>query len=265
MFPLFTDRMPSNAADLQRALNATIERLFAGVTNPVSVRDKNYPQLAALEVELNGAELRPNALRPPTISGATKPALEVAELNLSANEVSIGPAALNLQIHARDVQLHEAHDAKKEIVLVLQSAADGRIAISASKSDLEDALGALARDQAGKQGITVDQVELALNSRGDRGVDAEVRLRAKKMFFTTTVRIGAKLDLDDELNARLSGLSCKGEGAIGAVACGVLQPHIEKLDGRAFSLMALPLGEVRLRDVRIVTGDQTKITAEFGA
>src|SRR3712207_4396091 len=96
--------------------------------------------------------------------------------------------------------------------------------------------------EAGKHGVTVDQVRLSLQLRGERSVDAEVQLRARKLFFSTTVRIGAKLDLDEQLNARLSGLTCNGEGAIGALACGGLQPHLQKLNGRSFSLMALPLG-----------------------
>ncbi|MDQ6655945.1 MAG: hypothetical protein M3Y80_09050, partial [Verrucomicrobiota bacterium] len=67
------------------------------------------------------------------------------------------------------------------------------------------------------------------------------------------------------LNASLSGLTCNGEGAIGSLACGVLQPHLEKVDGRTFPLMALPLGDVRLRDVRLAAGANLSVTAEFGA
>ncbi len=92
-----------------------------------------------------------------------------------------------------------------------------------------------------------------------------MKLRAKKLFFTTTVTISAKLDLDEQLNATVSGLACNGEGAIGSVACGVLQPHLQKVNGQSFALMALPLGEVRLRDVRLAAGDTLSVTAEFGA
>jgi hypothetical protein len=108
-------------------------------------------------------------------------------------------------------------------------------------------------------------VQLSVRPRGARSIDAEVQLRAKKLFFSTTIRIAAKLDLDEELNAKVSGLSCNGEGAIGSLACGVLEPHLQKIDGRSFPLMALPLGEVRLRDVRIAAKDRVTVTAEFGA
>jgi hypothetical protein len=93
----------------------------------------------------------------------------------------------------------------------------------------------------------------------------EVRLRARKLFLSASIRITGQLDLDGELNAKISGLKCEGDGAIAAVACGVLDPHLRKLDGREFPLMSLPLGEIRLRDVRLAVGDKLSVTAEFGS
>ena len=55
-----------------------------------------------------------------------------------------------------------------------------------------------------------------------------------------------------------------GAGWLGSLACGVLEPHLAKLNGRSFPLMALPLGEVRLRDVRLAASDKLSVTAEFG-
>ena len=83
--------------------------------------------------------------------------------------------------------------------------------------------------------------------------------------MSAALRIIGQLDLDEKLNAKISGLDCTGEGAIASVACGVLKPHLQKIDGREFPLMSLPLGEVRLRDVRIAVGDKLSVTAEFGS
>jgi hypothetical protein len=79
------------------------------------------------------------------------------------------------------------------------------------------------------------------------------------------MKITGQLDLDEELNARVSGLDCTGDGAIASVACGVLKPHLQKIDGREFPLMSLPLGEVRLRDVQLAVGDKLSVTADFGS
>jgi hypothetical protein len=44
----------------------------------------------------------------------------------------------------------------------------------------------------------------------------------------------------------------------------MLLPHLARFNGRDFSLMALPLGEVKLRDLRIAAGHELRVTAEFG-
>ncbi len=96
-------------------------------------------------------------------------------------------------------------------------------------------------------------------------MEAEAKVRARKMFFATTIELKAKLAVDDDLNATVSGLKCTGDGAIGSLACGFLAPHLQKLEGRSFPLMALSLGEVRLRDVRLSAGDQLTVSAEFSS
>jgi hypothetical protein len=49
------------------------------------------------------------------------------------------------------------------------------------------------------------------------------------------------------------------------MACGVLKSHLEKIDGREFPLMSLPLGKIRLRDVQLAVGDRLAVTAQFGS
>ena len=137
--------------------------------------------------------------------------------------------------------------------------------IAAAVADLETLIAEVAKAEAGRHSVSIDSVQLSLRSRGFRSLAAEVRLRAKKLFVSASLRITGQLDLDEQLNARISGLDCTGDGAIASVACGILKPHLQKLDGREFSLMSLPLGEVRLRDVRIAVGEKLSVNAEFGS
>jgi len=265
MFPLKTHILPANAADLTRCLNESLRDLFQLPNDPVTIREVSYPHLASLAVALEGAQLR---VQPPTVpspTGESTPALTVDSFAAEGSHISVGPAAVDFALEAKGVHLNRASDSEGNIVLMLHTAADGRIEVSASPADLEALFAEVAKAEAAKHGVAIDSVQLSLRSNSPRSLTAEVRLRAKKLFLSTSVRITGQVDLDEELNAKISGLDCTGEGAIASVACGVLKPQLEKIDGRKFSLMSLPLGEVRLRDVRIAAGTKLSITAEFGS
>jgi hypothetical protein len=265
MFPLKTTALPANAADLARCLNESLRDLFQLPNDPVTIREISYPHLASLSVVLDGAQLRGQPPPVPSPTGQSTPALTVDFFSAKGSQISVGPAAVDFVLEAKNVHLYRASDSQGNAVLLLHSAADGRIEVSASSADLEALIAEVAKAEAAKHGVAIDRVQLSLRSNSPRSLAAEVRLRAKKLFLSTSLRITGQVDLDEELNARISGLDCTGEGAMGGIACGILKPHLEKMNGRTFSLMSLPLGEVRLRDVRIATGDTLSITAEFGA
>ena len=264
MFPLHTKTFPTSALELARLMNESVQRVFLTAAEPVTIETGVYPALKSVRIRLDHARLRPEPPRPPTVFGQRAPALRVQELQLEGSHLSLGPATVDLRLNARDVRFDQARDAENGIVLLLQSAAAGEVQIIADKAELEKAIAAFATQEAGKQGVTIEDVSLKFHERGARSLSVEVQVKARKLFFSTVIRIAADLDLDDELNATISGLACKGEGAIGTLACGVLAPHLQKLDGRTFSLLALPLGDIRLRDVRIAAADTISVTAEFG-
>lgn len=265
MFPLYTKTFPSSAAELARLLEQSVSRLFTAISNAVSVHEKTYPDIAELRIALDGAALRANPPESPILKGATSPALVLDALHIQGTGVTVGPATLDLKLVARGVRLSQSRDTNDELVLVLQNAANGEIEISATKDNIESAIAALAQQEAGKHGVTIDQVQLTVQSRESRSLDGEVQLRARKLFFSTVIHIAAKLDLDEQLNATVSDVRCTGDGAIGSLACGFLTPHLQKVRARRFSLLALPLGEVRLRAVRLSATDRLTVHAEFGA
>ena len=63
-----------------------------------------------------------------------------------------------------------------------------QLEISASVSDLETAITQIAKREAGKQGVTVEEVHLNFRGLDQRALELEANVRAQKMFFTTTVR-----------------------------------------------------------------------------
>jgi hypothetical protein len=104
-----------------------------------------------------------------------------------------------------------------------------------------------------------------LLQKNARSLAVEVRLLARKLFLSASIRVTGQLELDDQLNLKIFDLNCTGDGGIATLACGILKPYLQKIDGREFPLMSLPLGEIRLRDIRLVVGDELVVTAEFGS
>jgi hypothetical protein len=265
MFPLNTETFPASAAELAQGLDESLRGLFALNRDPIAIHGESYPHLESLNVSLDGAVLPDRPPPKPSVASAPQPALTIDSFHVTASPLSVGPALVDFQLAARGVELHRAMDRSGHLLLLLHKAAHGRVEISVAVSDLEALIAEVVKVEAGRHGVNVDSVQLSLRARSPRSLAAEVRLRAKKLFVSALLRITGQLDLDEQLNAKISGLDCTGEGAIASVACGVLKPHLQKIDGREFPLMSLPLGEVRLRDVRIAVGDKLSVTAEFGS
>jgi hypothetical protein len=266
MFPLHTETLPSSASELERLLNESLQRIFETESDPATVSDHSFPRLYEIDISLDGARLRPETPRPPIISGPVSPALEIDQLIVSASPLSMGPVALSLSVSANNVQVAQSKDSNEQIVLSLKKVTEGIIKISMWQSDIAKLVTTLAQSRASKQGITIDGVQLTLRQESTHSLAVEIHLRARKLFLGASLRVTGQLDLDDQLNLKVSGLNCAGDGGVSALACGILKPHLQKIDGREFPLMSLPLGEIQLRDVRLLADDdKLSVTAEFGS
>ena len=76
--------------------------------------------------------------------------------------------------------------------------------------------------------------------------------------------VRGKLDVDDALNATVSGLTCTGEGVVGGASAGIVQKKIQAYNDTVIPLMAFSLGDVKLRDLKIVVKDAVQVSAAFG-
>ena len=263
MFPLQISEFPSTADDFARALAESIRRFVRVANDPVHVQASNYPELEELRIVVDRGEICTDPLPSPNVSGS-KPALRAKRMEISGRGISFGGASLDLAMQARQVQLNHARDREGNVVLLLQSAIEGSVELTISKNDLQRLIFGQARIEAQKHGASIEDVRLDLRSRGSRSLDADVQVQARKFFLGATVTIKGRLDIDENLTAKLSGLRCRGNGTLGALACNFLSPILDRANNHEVSLLALPMGEVRLRDLQLVIGDTLRISAQFG-
>ena len=265
MFPLYQTKMPQTTLGLVETITASLRGALQIPGNPVLIREIKYPELAEISIELSGSQLRTNAPPPLPPQGSGKPALTVQQFTLKALPVSIYEAPFYLTIDANGVVLHRIRDESGNLFLQLQRAETGRVAIGIRQRDLEKLIDKIVKTEAGKQGVAIEHMQLNLTSRGPRSIALEIRVQARKLFIRAFVRISGVLKIDDQFVARITNLTCNGEGAAGAIACSALAPNLQALQNQNLRLLELPLGETSLHDINLSVTDGIEVTADFGA
>jgi hypothetical protein len=230
----------------------------------VDVRSRVFPYLDEVAMNLDGARFDSPPPTPSPVVDQTKSALEAALVTLSARNISIRGVPLDLRMEARDVVLHKGADANGQAVLLLHKARDGQLAFSVGQLELEKAITQIAAREAGRHGITLEQVHLAMRARGRRSIAFDLHVQARKFLLRAKIDISGQIDIDESFATTIL-LKCKGDGAIGSLVCNALSPIFERLNSRRFSLASLPLGEIQIRDVRLAVADSVELTANFGS
>ncbi len=264
VFLLHSKAFPSSKDEFARALEESLRSHVHKDAPLIAVSSRVFPYFDQVAINLDGAQFNSQLPPVPRAVGETKQACEAAMVTVSARDISIQGVPLSFRIEVRDVVFHKGQDEAGQALLIVQKARDGQAVISATQLDLENAIVNAAQVQGRKHGVSIEQLRLALRARGARSVAAQVRFEARKLFFRTKVEISGQLDVTDDFVVKASQFKCKGEGAIGSLVCGVLEPHLKRLEGGSFPLRSLPLGEIKLRDVRIAVADTVEITADFG-
>ncbi len=264
MIPLHRKQFPSSKDELAQAIDQALRSLANKSSPLVDVHSRVFPYLDEIAINFDGAKFDSPPPAPPAVLGETKLACEAALVTLSARNVSVRGVPLDLRMEARDVVFHKGEDANGELVLIVQKACDGHIVISTAQLDLENAIAQMGGREAHRHGIIIEQLRLAMRARGARSLAADIRVQARKFLLRTKIDIYGQLDIGDDFVAKISQLKCKSEGAIGSLACGALEPFLQKLEGKTFPLNSLLLGDIQLRDIHIAVGDTVELTITFG-
>lgn len=267
MFHLSTDHFPENAADLSAALLGTLRELFTLPSGREPIRITGpYPVLDELRIDLSGASARADQrLHRPLGVQQPNPGPSVREFEVCAEPLLIENAAMRLHLHARQAQFHYNRDRRGRAVMVLAAAQDGQVEAHLTRADIEAILLAGAQAAAQERGLTLKDVNLKLTQLDSRSVGIDLHVTVKKLFVTAPFHLAGQIHIDDALNAELRNLTCDGEGMIASLVGNLVRPHLQRLNGRQIPLMALSLGQIRLRDLRLSVTDGLHIHASFAS
>jgi hypothetical protein len=96
-------------------------------------------------------------------------------------------------------------------------------------------------------------------------VSFRAEVTAKVFVMTAALALTGRIAIDDALNAKISDLKLDGDGMILKLAGSFAKPHLDRLEGRVFPLLAFAPGGLNLRNVEITAGERLRVHAVFGA
>lgn len=267
MFPLAGKAFPQDARELEQSIRSALEEVltFPKTGTPVELDAPQYPKVKRLKVDLSGAKVSAKEPPPqPKPTGKREPGIDVDQLEVQGHPIQYENSKVSLELKGKQVSFEFAKDKTGKPLLVLTDANEGHVDVNISKPDLQSLALAAASLAAKEQGVTIQDVSVDLKSEGKRAVSASVRVKAKKLMVSGVVNLAAKVVVDDELNATISDLNCTGEGMIGTMVAGFVQPKLNEYNGKKIALMAFSLGDLALRDLKIDVKSGLHVTAGFG-
>lgn len=260
MLPLAGSPLPDSPQTLAKGL---VDGLAAhGVAAREVAVEGTWPALDLLRIDLTGSEISPARI-PSRASDARDGSVTASRLEILAAPGEVQGIPLHVRLHARDAGFGFAPLEDDEASLLLEKAADGNVTVEVARADLDRLIHSLASKAAGEHGVEIKSVTTNFSTRGPRALSMTAEVVAKMFIATATLKLSGDVDIDEQLNARLSNLRFQGDGMVANLAGGFIRPQLAAFEGRTFPLMKFALGVITLRDVQIEAESTLRLSARF--
>src|SRR5437763_13037175 len=266
MFLLPRTEIPETPEALAQAIEEGLRTFVSRPDKMVVVRGGGPSALDSIAVDLSGATIDHHHRPPPPDPSEAIPAMMVRHIYISGEPISILGGDFSFQFEASNVELYQKVQPEGKLLLIMHRAQDGNIRFEISRAAAESMIMKGASKLAEKQGVVVDNAQLELTPRGPRALDGKFTVSAHKLIFHPVLTLAGTFAVNDDLVATVSNLRCRGVGPLAALACAALTPSFSKIERRTFPLSALPLGEMKLRDLAVAAADEKVVVrARFGS
>lgn len=262
MLPLAGPQFPASLEELSAALRAGLSA--RGIAPREVHATGAWPNITTLAIDLTGSPFS-RATNLPKTGSEIHPGVSIENLTISAAPFSFEKTPAHLELRASKAECGFARDANGDSFLSLIRTGSGSILIEAQRADLESALKTFAESFLAKQGAQVKSVQLELIDCGPLSLGFRAEITAKAFVMTARVVVTGQLDLDDQLDLRVSQLATSGDGMIASIASGFLRPRFTEIEKRTIPLAAYSFAGVALHGVRLSGGNSLRIEGQFGA
>jgi hypothetical protein len=223
------------------------------------------PSLKSLVIDLSGSSINPKVknikpARHPKVEGT----MSVQRMELRGEAIRINDSLVNVGMTADDAVLDLRRDRAGNPQLSLTEAASGELTFSATRDDIEELMLAGARQGAGRMGLSVQSVRLSFVALDDRTLDVRMRLGTKFTFIGAGLNFTARVAVDDDMNARLTNLTCTGDDVLGPIIVNFIRPGLAKVNNKQRPIVTFPDSAMKLRDLRFNVDESLHVRATFG-
>lgn len=262
MLPLSAEATPNSVSELAEAIRRGLQDQGL-VPRQVDARGSELASVEALRIDVSETRLG-REFRPPHTGEPGAQEVVIADFSLTGAPIYFEKTPIEIRVAATQVTAGMGVSNGRGSLLV-KSAATGEVSVKAEKAALEELLQSFAAELAAKQGLEVRKTSLSFIQEGPRAVSFRAEVTAKVFVMSASLALTGRLEIDDQLNARLSNLALDGDGMILKLAGSYAKPHLDRLEGRVFPLLAFTPGGLKLHDMEITAGDSLLVRAQFGA
>ncbi len=267
IFPLAAGALPRSRDELDKSLMGGWDKAMRvpDASKVVQIHGEAYPALESIRIDLSDSTLPTGKSEKVKPNNKPQTQLGVARFDLVGEPLLCDHAKLNLSISAADAHLELERDRGGKPILLLSEAKNANLAFDATRADLERILVSDLRAAASPYGVEIVSASLYLVAENDRSVSVDLHVSTKFALIPAGMRFKAHVDIDDAMNAKLTGLTCEGDEVLGPLIVGLLRPGLAKYDGKSRPLISFPSGKMHLRDVKIHVDDSVHLNAAFGS
>jgi hypothetical protein len=195
--------------------------------------------------------------------GAPLRTLSVQNFEFVAQPLLVERSRFLINMTATDATLDVRRDKQGRSMVTLTNARDGALTLEVPKKDIDTLMLDVGRKMAGPYGVSIDKTKLKLDIAG-RTIKADLKVDTRLGFLPAGLRFNARVDIDDQLNGRITRLSCSGDQLLGPIISSIIDPALQKYEGKVKPLVGFEMGEMALKDMTLESGDAFKIDVKFG-
>ena len=271
VFPLGDGAMPDDAQSLCAALQEGWKTAIV-VPDPekaVIIAGGVYPSVASMLIDFSDGRVRPsdrnNKSGKIEINNKVERNLQVEHLEVRGEPVLLRSTRMNMRLTADTAQIDLERDRHGKPVMMLAKAKSGTLSFDVSRADAESLVLHDAREMASHYGVSIESIKIIIFPETPRSIQASVYVETKIAFIPAGMLFQAHITIDDSMNARISGLACEGDEALGPLIVHFLRPSLARYNGKTHPLMSFPADKMKLRDVAVRVDDSLHLTAAFGS